>query len=244
MLIGFDLKPKTPAPSFSSITGTGTGTDSSLSYSFKTPLSPPEEPDYSELENELSMIPGRFNPGRATASFDDSIAKTGAITGQLSENAANVYAQRLLRMGINPTAAGVVRAQTKLAGNRQVADMRLQRDQYQQQVKKEAATLSAQIAANLAQLRESYSRTLAEFNMQQASFAQRDAQFATGASQEEARLRMAEKELEIRSMLADLEKAKVEDSLEEKPTGQWNVIGGMKQDFFGNDAARRMMLSS
>lgn len=245
MLLGFDPRPKPPTPSFDSILGTGTGMGSSTEFSSSSsaPLSPPTAPDFSELEDQLTMIPSRFSPARATASYDRAIEGTQAITGQLANNAANIYAQRQMRLGINPVAAGAVRAQTQLAGNRQVNDMKLERDKYQQEVKGQAASLSAQISANLAQLRESYSRTLAEFNIQQASLHQKDSQFATTASLDERRLADMEKELELKLSMGELEKNRLAKTIKEEPTGQANrLVNGAYYDVFGNDAYRSMLL--
>lgn len=222
-----------------------TGNSSETFRSERTPLAPPPEPDFSELLYEYGQVPRRFNPRRATASYDDAIEQTSAISSQLSQNAATQYAGAQLRKGLIPSAAGAVAAQTRLAGNRQVADMRLERDKYQQEVKSQGASLAAQIASQLAQLRDSYAKTLADFNIQESAFAQRDSQFATTTNLEQERLRQAQQELELRLMLGDLEGERLAKQIEEKPIGQANRYYGesVPSEIYGNQKLRDFYLN-
>jgi hypothetical protein len=135
----------------------------------------PTEPDFHELTDQYGAAPllGR----RKTKGIDDLISATRVASGQAADNASQGYASRLAQQGFNPVAAGVVRAQVQKSGNRPIAELTAQKEQMQYEARKDAASLAATIANQIGSLRESYSRTLADYNARKAQLDQQNNQF-------------------------------------------------------------------
>lgn len=128
------------------------------------------------------MAPQLANTGKLGKSLDSLITATRVASGQTANNAERSYSNRLMQLGIAPVASGVVRGQVQTAGNREVADLTVRKEEMQQQARKDAALMAAQVAGQIASIRESYSKTLADFNLREATMKQQNNQFNAGTS--------------------------------------------------------------
>lgn len=138
-------------------------------------IAPPTAPNTSELSQQYAAAPALAR--RNTKPIDDLITATRVAAGQSADNAAAGYSARLQQMGINPVSAGVVRAQTQSSAEAPINDLTVQKEQMQYDARKDSASLAAQIANQLGAIRESYSRTLADYNEKRAAQQQQNNQF-------------------------------------------------------------------
>lgn len=145
---------------------------SNTSYNRYTPYSaprpfyapPPAPPDYSQLNAQYQNAQRQTSINQAMKDYDKLSASTQALGFQSANNAGSIYAQRLMQQGINPLASGVVAAQAKLPVYQQLAGINAQRDQTRLDATNKAQTLAAQIAGQIASLKQSYAGMLADYN--------------------------------------------------------------------------------
>lgn len=128
-------------------------------------LDPNNEDNFSELEDQYNRVPGRYasivNPLNRQA--DSTIAYQTSAGNQAANSAAAEYAARTMQQGGSAAGAGVVRAQALLpifAANQSV---RSQTADKTAALKSESIKTQVNIAAQMAELRDSYSKTLANY---------------------------------------------------------------------------------
>lgn len=141
---------------------------------------PPEMFDTSELVAQYEAVPQRFNPRRLLKSYDSALGESRAATQQQGNNAMRAYANRLMQMGVAPVASGVVGAQARRAGNANSTALLKDKETIASDMRAKAAGLQASIASNLASLRDSYTKTLADYNARQSSLKLNADQFNSG----------------------------------------------------------------
>lgn len=131
-------------------------------------LPPPEEPDYSELLAAYGAVPGVFNPRKLLRTFDSAIGASRLSAAQQGRNAGAAYSNRLMQQGVAPVAGGVVEAMGRRAGNENTRALMSEREGIALNAKKESMNLQAMIADKLAGIRDSYTKTVADYNARKA----------------------------------------------------------------------------
>lgn len=159
---------------------------------------PPEAPDMSELLAAYGGVPAAFNPARYVRGFDAAIGASRMATAQQGRNAGLAYSSRLQQMGVAPTAAGVVEAQARRAGNEQTRELMSEREQVALQARKEGMSLRASIAEKLAAIRDSYAKTVADYNARKAGFEFNASSVNAANALKDRELDMTEEELAAR----------------------------------------------
>lgn len=151
----------------------------------------PTAPDISELTAQYGFAPRLANTGKLGKAIDSQITNTRASSAQQAANAARAYSARLMQMGISPLASGVVEGQVRTAGNREVADLTVKKEELQQQARKDAAMMAANLSQAIAGIRNDYSKTLADYNLRNATMQQQNNQFNAGLGLDAAKANMA-----------------------------------------------------
>lgn len=131
-----------------------------------TPAAPPVAPNYSNLTNLLDQTQRQGAIKTAMSDYDALYASTQASGFQNANNAGNAYGTRLEQQGINPVASGVVAAQARLPIYKALGDITTQKDTTRLDAVNKSNALAAQIASTIAQIQLGYSKTLADFNIQ------------------------------------------------------------------------------
>jgi hypothetical protein len=124
----------------------------------------PTAPNLKPLQSKLGQVNNKKEINAAMAEYDALSASTQAAGFQASQNAGNIYANRLMQQGINPVASGVVAAQAKMPVYGQLAQIGVQKEQTKLDFSSKADALAAQIAQSMAQLQLGYAQTLTDFN--------------------------------------------------------------------------------
>lgn len=125
----------------------------------------PAAPDYSNLQNLQAQVERKSALQKAMQDYNNLYASTQAQGQQGANTAAAAYASAQQAAGVNPSAAGVVRAQSMLPVFSQLGQIRTQQDTTRLQATNQADTLAAQIASTIGNLQSGYSKTLADYNM-------------------------------------------------------------------------------
>lgn len=101
---------------------------------------------------------------KALSDYDALYASTKATGFQAADNAGTTYANRLMQAGVNPTASGVVTAQSKLPVYSALAQINQQKSATRLDAVQKADALAAQIASTIGSIQLNYSKTLADYN--------------------------------------------------------------------------------
>lgn len=166
-----------PPSNFSAANYGGTVSSSSSSSPSGGIGPAPGMPDISELTGLYDRIPGLFNARKIGNAFNNQINTTRSQGFQAASNAAGSYAARQQQMGVAPTAAGVVEAQARAPVYSAVNDLTKGKEEAKLQAHQMGATLQSQIAAAIGNIREGYTKTLAEYNLGAAGLRQKGTEF-------------------------------------------------------------------
>ncbi len=199
---------------------------------------PPDMPDTTELSEQYNMNNAVFNPRRYAKDFASELNQSDAIAARAANNASSIYSNRLMRAGINPVAAGAVRAQVLMQGRRNTADIKQKQREFTTELLTNRAKVNQDIAAALASIRANYSQTLADYNMRAASLKQNEKQINVDSYTKLRALQMQEQQAEADRILQELQAAAIAKKSEEPAMGFWNKwSSGVKSDFSGNAGA-------
>lgn len=149
----------------SSFTSTTTG---GTQAAMPTIGAPPVAPNLTQLNSILGGVQRGDQIKAAMKDYDALFAATQATGFQAATNAGTTYSNRLLQSGINPTASGVVGAQAKLQTYNALDNITQQKSATRLDAINKSQSLQAQIAAQIAQIRQAYSSTLADYNLKAA----------------------------------------------------------------------------
>lgn len=128
----------------------------------------PAAPDLSSLTGILGRVQRGDQIRAAMKDYDALYASTQAEGFQAAEGAGNQYASRLMQAGINPTSTGAVKAQARLGVYKNLDEITKEKSATRLDAINKSQSLQAQIAAQIASIRQSYSATLADFNLKSA----------------------------------------------------------------------------
>lgn len=134
------------------------------------PGPPPAGPDYGRLNRLADKVERQKMIKKAMGEYDALEAATQASGFQAANNAGNVYANRLMQSGINPTASGVVAAQARMPVYKQMAEIGVKREETRLDAVSKADSLAANIASTIANLQLGYANMLADFNQKTAGY--------------------------------------------------------------------------
>lgn len=118
-----------------------------------------------ELRNTYGNIGTRINniTKPITDATNGVIQQNLSMGGQAANNAAKEYSAREAQAGGTGAGAGVVKAQALMSVLGQNANLKLQSANSVANIQKEGLSLSAQIAQQMAALRQNYAQTLATY---------------------------------------------------------------------------------
>jgi hypothetical protein len=117
----------------------------------------------SEAETALGHVPGAFNTSGYQRATDDALGAISTKAENAASNAAADYANRARQAGGNAESAGLIKAEGLVAGQKTLADTKIEAAKFEIEQREKAATLSSQIASNLGDLRNNYLSTLAGY---------------------------------------------------------------------------------
>jgi hypothetical protein len=120
-----------------------------------------------ELMNTFNRVSQMFNPRPLRQAYGSLIGNTLSTGQQLANNAGGEYLNRAQQSGGSSLGAGVAQAQAYLPFLNQVSQLQTQKAKDVMGAKEAGISLQAQIAAQLANLRQSYASSLAQFQTQQ-----------------------------------------------------------------------------
>lgn len=147
------------------------GSGQSNSGSYTKPFGPAPDPiDTSRLQALQNQVQRQAGIKSAMKDYDALAASTQAQGFQAANNAGASYGNRLMQAGINPTSAGVVAAQSKMPVYQQLAAIEKEKSTTRLDAINKSQSLAAQIAAQIAQIQLGYTKTLADYNMQQSQY--------------------------------------------------------------------------
>lgn len=139
-------------------------------------------PTMSGMTGELQNEYGRVRQDFSTEGYDTTSTRQEQNTLSAGLNAGNnaaaAYANKARQAGGSGLGAGVVKAESVVAGRRAAGDIALQREQYDIQQREAAATQAANIASTLGDLRNRYLSSLVTYTTNEdrisAEFANRN----------------------------------------------------------------------
>lgn len=146
----------------------------------------PPAPDISELQGMFSKIPGLFNARKVGKAFDDQINTTTAQGFTAASNAGKSYAARESQLGVSPVAAGAVEAAARAPTYAATGQLTKDKEAAKMEAHKEAASLQTKIAEAIGGIRDSYTKTLADYNLGAASLKQKSSQFGQSLAQNQS----------------------------------------------------------
>lgn len=130
---------------------------------------PPPTVDFSRLENFSRVDDIDTAIANSAKDYDELAASTQAMGFQGAAAAAKQYSGRLLQQGINPVAAGVVEAQSRLPVYQQLASIKKDKNAATLDATTKAASIQADIEKTLGNLRLGYANTIADYNYRQST---------------------------------------------------------------------------
>lgn len=146
----------------------------------------PDAPDISELQGLFGKVPGMLNSRGIGKAYDAEIDTTRAQGFGAAANAGRSYAARESQMGINPVAAGAVEAASRAPTYAATSSLTKDKEAAKLDAHKAAASLQTQIAQALGTIRESYTKTLADYNLGAAGLREKAGEFSRGLSQNQS----------------------------------------------------------
>jgi hypothetical protein len=149
---------------------TTTGGSNNIFVQPQPTVAPPKMPNLRDLQALQDSKQRKHLINQALKSYDELSAITQASGFQSAQNAGNVYSQRMQQAGINPTASGVVAAQARLPVYDQLAKIGTEKATTKLDATNKSNEIAANIATTIAGIKLNYSKTLADFNSQQAQY--------------------------------------------------------------------------
>ena len=152
--------------SFAVAGGSNSGLQSSLQQSLGLNGVTNSLSELSQTYNNMgSKIAGITKP--ITDATNQSLQQNLSMGGQAATNAAKEYSAREAQAGGTGAGSGVVKAQALMGVLGQNSALKLQSANTVASLQKEGLSMQAQLAAQMAQLRQSYASTLANYVTQQ-----------------------------------------------------------------------------
>lgn len=146
----------------------------------------PEAPNIQELQGMFNKIPGLFNARKIGNAYDSEIATTEAQGFGAASNAGKSYAARESQMGVSPVSAGAVEAAARAPTYAATGQLTKDKEAAKMEAHKEAAGLQTEIAKAIGGIRESYTKTLADYNLGAAGLKEKAGEFSRGLAQNQS----------------------------------------------------------
>lgn len=170
--------PELAAASGGSLTSSSLQSLQNSNSTAPTPIpAAPAAPDISELTGLYNRIPGLFNTKGIKNAYNSQINTTQSQGMQAASDAAGSYAAREQQSGVNPVASGVVEAQARAPMYSAVNDLTKGKESAILDAHQMGASLQSQIAAAIGNIREGYTKTLADYNLGAAGLSNQQSEF-------------------------------------------------------------------
>lgn len=140
-------------------------------------LSTNPDSNLQELLQTYASIPSAYSPAAQESAYNSAIGYNTTAGNQAANNAATAYSNSAAQSGGSQLGAGAVKAQALLPVLSQNAQLKVQSANTAAQDYQSAATLAAQVANNIDQLRTSYLGTLTSYAQSQQQMQAQTQQF-------------------------------------------------------------------